>query len=101
MSEDMRLAVKRGAHWLDENYPGWALKINLNNFSMLSCERCVVGQAIGDYSLTIYNAASGSELWDIDSWHWAVNNGFDAPGLEESQYMELEILWTEQVKERL
>lgn len=108
--EDLKLAVKNGAYWLDENHPGWASKIELENLEMDDCENCIVGQAIGEYSSTCRLAAG------VDSYAgrmvWSVANGFDVPeaimkGEDISldrmyeQYRTLETLWTDQVQDRL
>lgn len=102
MNEDAILAVKRGAYFMDENYPGWASKINLNRFSMSLCHRCIVGQAIGDYAMII-SEASGQILGSVESDDWATSHGFDVDygRLVSYGYKELETLWTEQVRERL
>lgn len=107
MNEDMILAVKSGAYFLDENYPGWAAKIDFDRFEMDNCQRCIVGQAIGDYGLAIAKACGG-EVYGHESNEWAVEHGFDVTmqAYDESEcgleaYSELETLWTDQVRDRL
>lgn len=106
--ENMKLAVKRGAYFLDERYPNWASAINLDNLVMDDCERCIVGQAIGDYGQAIGKAA-GVQPYTRDSHHWAVDHGFDLPDdiynqndqILGEQFYELEGLWADQVRDRL
>ncbi len=114
ISEDLMLAVKCGSHWLDTNHPGWAQKINLDNLQMDSCDYCIIGQAVGDYVYEIQNAA-GQPIYCRDAMIWGSEHGFEAPmqtyddfssddcGLKalRQTYDDLDILWTEQVKDRL
>lgn len=92
--EDMRLAVKRGACWLDEAYPNWIRDLDLNALQMRSCYQCVIGQAVGSY----YEV--------IESDDWAEEHGFQAPEEHLSYrdvveyYERLDSLWTEVVEER-
>ena len=36
--------VKRGARWLDENFPGWESRINTQTLSLSSGNDCICGQ---------------------------------------------------------
>lgn len=100
IDEELKLAVKHGVEWLDENHPGWERKINLRALDMNDCEHCVIGQAVGDYWNTISNAAGPYTYNDLP---WSVAHGFDVESGHERphQYKDLEVLWTEVVKERL
>jgi hypothetical protein len=107
MNEDTILAVKRGAYFMDENYSGWASKIDFDRFEMSNCQQCIVGQAIGSY-MTEIAVISGEVLGSHEANDWAVAHGFDVTteAYYESEdgfvaYRELETLWTEQVRERL
>lgn len=106
IEEDMKLSVKRGAHFMDENYPNWASMINFDTFEMDNCHQCIVGQAIGDYGIAI-SQACGQKAYSHEATAWAVEYGFDvAPEAYEihdgyEAYRELETLWTDQVRERL
>jgi hypothetical protein len=110
--EDVALAVRRGASWLDENYPNWANRIDLSKLSMNNCSYCVIGQAVGDYYDSIQNAADSDYAGDSDSQAWAREHGFEAidfcedyheydSAKELSYYRSLEVLWTDEVKKRL
>lgn len=90
ISEDMKLAVKRGSIWMDETYPGWAQGITLDKLKMISCENCIIGQTIQNY----YN------LDPTLVGDWAVDHGFNTEGLS-PEFRKLETLWTEEVKKRL
>lgn len=116
ITEDMKLAVKRGSYWLDENHPEWAQNIDLDNLNMGECSRCIIGQSVRDKSY-IRVVGRAAELDDERTNTWAVNHGFEAldgsinrpddESLDElvrlisSTYRGLEILWTEEVNKRL
>lgn len=107
-SEDDALAVKRGAYWLDEEHPGWAEEINFDTFAMDNCQECIIGQAVGTYFQTIEKASGGySEDDHYHSDDWAIDHGFNIPWgdfsfeQEQEYYSHLEVLWTEQVRDRL
>ena len=106
IDEDIKLAVKNGAYWFDTNYPGWAIKIDLESLQMDSCYSCVIGQTVGDYCKVVGLQTGAND--------WAIENGFEAPAyglscrdipdFEEvvaNQYLQLETVWTEEVKKRL
>lgn len=100
MNEDVVLAVKKGAEWLDENHPGWEFRIDLGDLQMSNCERCIVGQAVGDY-WTVMAEQTGS--WMLENGEmWAIEYGFDVPGIgNRAGYRQLEEEWTRVVKERV
>lgn len=119
INEDMKLAVKKGAYWLDENYPGWAQNIDTEKLEMAHCEKCVIGQAVMSKSYwAVIDEAEGSYRTQY-AMQWAVENGFDAnqddvpvndwytddgcclSELALSRYSGLETLWTDEVKKRL
>lgn len=105
IDEDMKLCVKRGAHWMDENHPGWAEKIDFNTLDMSSCALCIIGQAVQD---TFHNVAfEGAKGWDKDLFgeEWDSYHGFDIRydpyTSHRLQFRNLEIVWTEEVLKRL
>lgn len=108
MNEDLKLAVKQGAYFLDSYLPSWASAIRLDDLEMDDCASCIVGQAMGNYSTTL-SEASGCEMYSQAAYDWAVEKGFDIPqeffeisvSYANQCYRELEELWTEQVRERL
>jgi len=42
--------VSAGARWLDEVEPGWAERIDLDDFCLSDGRRCILGQLYGRYS---------------------------------------------------
>ena len=44
---NVRSAVKRGAKWLDENYPNWRDNFDKDNFDIEDGNTCVFGQSTG------------------------------------------------------
>lgn len=113
INEDAKLAVKRGINWLDENHPGWEMEIDLSLLNMSECEECVIGQAVGDYS-KVTRAAAGTptEAYSGKAAVWAVEHGFECPGVVAYQeftgnrsasytYRELDVLWSDEVQRRL
>lgn len=118
ITEEDRMAVKQGIDWLDENYPGWERRIDTSQLKMENCERCVIGQAVNDMSYwSTIEYASGS--FGDYSIQWAIDHGFDvdlddipedermdASGINygpeaQKRYIALEVLWTEEVRNRL
>lgn len=112
--QEVRETVKDGAAWLDENHPGWETRLDLSELAMNNCDRCVIGQAVGDYYDVTMEASIGDDLYD--STLWAIEHGFQAPDEmyydeEEDEWFDddqkiaryyaiLEDLWTEEVKDR-
>lgn len=41
--------VAAGAAFLDERYPGWVERIDLDGLEMDDCANCIIGQAVGNY----------------------------------------------------
>jgi hypothetical protein len=62
-------AVARGVAFLDEWVPGWRQRILLDELSMSSCKRCVVGQLLGDFD--------DLELLGDTAWLRPAHFGFD------------------------
>lgn len=116
IDEDAKLAVKKGAAWLDENHPDWMHHINLSELRMNVCNACVIGQAVGNYYAVINVAAGyperGSASMQEESRHWAVEHGFQTPGFtapngdwdtirNSDYYRGIETLWSTEVTNRL
>lgn len=104
--EDAILAVKRGINWLDENHPNWANEIDLSSLDMSECNRCVIGQAVGDYTFTVKQAAKADYIYVSD---WAIDHGFESPLVKAFRtservyygFNELDTLWSKEVRARL
>lgn len=109
IDEDMKLSVKRGAHWMDENHPGWAKKIDFATLNMSSCNSCVIGQAVQDTFYTV--CFEGAKGWDKELFgeEWDSYHGFDIrDDIRDDPYdsyrvafRNLEVVWTEEVLKRL
>ena len=110
IDEDMRLAIKKGAIWMDENHPGWEYIVDPDTLAMDECESCIIGQVCMEtgYWDTIAKAEGSGYI--SDSVNWARENGFDAPEhiyqeREEDSFFgyfaDMERVWTEEVKSRL
>lgn len=115
--EDVKLAVKKGSHWMDENHPGWATKIDLGALVMDNCDYCIIGQACMESywavidDVTDFGASIRGETWaiehgfdaysgDIADADWYGDDGHLGPEAY-NRYSNLEYLWTEEVKKRL
>src|ERR1700745_2441842 len=109
--EDLKLAVKHGAYWMDVNYPEWAEAIDLQRLNMFSCRSCIVGQAVGSYYKTIQRAAYAEGITEDEGFQWARDHGFQAPSFgvyitpedlasrvaeEKDYYSKLEALWPDE-----
>ena len=100
--EHVRLAVKHGANWLDENYPDWVEKINLYDLDMGDCQNCMIGQVVGDYN-DIVRGDYGPQGKTVE---WAQEHGFEVNDFDDmdsiySEYVQLETVWSEEVRNRL
>ena len=49
MLELAKERVTKGHQWLDQNYPGWKEKIDLDTLELSSCLNCVLGQLYGHF----------------------------------------------------
>lgn len=104
ISEDTKLAVKKGSIWLDDFHPGWAESINIDLLDMNNCNQCIIGQAVCNY-FDLYQQATHQDNQYEDIEEWAIEHGFQAPDdTDESQsteFIKLETLWTKEVRKRL
>ena len=41
--------IKRGAEYLDKNFPGWFNKVDIDRLNLGNCSDCVIGQLTGSY----------------------------------------------------
>ena len=117
ITEDLQLAVKKGIYWMDENYPGWARRIDTDSLLMENCDYCVIGQACMDQGYWEVIEMGAKSLDNANDW--AIEHGFDVPmedvpGDEywasegegygpviQARYSMLEQLWTEEVRRRV
>lgn len=64
--------VSLGAKWLDENQPGWAMRVDPASLDLRSRKECLLGQVYGDYyeSPPIVSRSSRSRV------KWSMQHGF-------------------------
>ena len=63
--------VKRGARWLDENFPGWESRINPETLSLSDGQQCICGQVFREEVSTEefgYNFAERNLFGEANSW---------------------------------
>jgi hypothetical protein len=90
--------IDAGAKWLDENDPGWELKIDLSEFDIASCHHCVLGQLYGDWMEAITEVGGEQKLI------WSASHGFNLSIVDqehEEKYDLLEQGWIQLIKDRL
>lgn len=88
--------VERGAELLDEEYPGWAFKIDEYLLDLANASKCVLGQLFGCYS-------AGLDELKIDSLTEDVEYGFTILCAEDSSHPcwnTLTNLWLAEITER-
>lgn len=85
-----------GAAFLDKQMPGWADKINLDDFSIVYPWNCVLGQLYGDY-------LAGVKTVGLTEEHAARDYGFDrccCGGTSDYTYKDLEKEWMFLIEQR-
>lgn len=99
--EDIKLAAKRGAYWLDHTYPEWLDAIDTTRLNLASTERCVLGQLMGGGTyLDFVDALRGADIGVV--LHWLLEHGFtmSMPMPTEAHWNLLTDAWKEQIRER-
>lgn len=81
----------RGAQVLDEDYPGWEKKVNVETLNIDDLYNCVLGQLYYRYSAGV-EALSGYDFYSDEAWQWAVDHGFDSGSTNR---------WREEIRNRL
>lgn len=66
--------VARGARWLDENKPGWAMTVDPDRLDLGSATSCVLAQVYGD---SYYRTPPIRELSGRARLCWSVKYGFN------------------------
>ena len=105
--------IARGAELLDRHRPGWMLELDLANLDMSSCQACVVGQIMGDYTdglekmigphEVLYGEEYGFDL-PVRAHEFVYVFGSDLEAQEIARtvmYQKLEREWTHFIKDRL
>ncbi len=58
-------AVRSGADWLDQEFPGWVDRIDLDEFDITFCRTCIMGQLTGLYRPRAHDETLGFRPpWD-------------------------------------
>lgn len=55
--------VRNGARWLDENFPGWIDRIDLDTLALSSSGNCICGQVFRKEAQSIERIEDGSGYW--------------------------------------
>jgi hypothetical protein len=95
MTEDIKLAVKKGAYWLDQVYPEWVGVISLDRLDLQLGGSCVLGQIGGDY-WEFFRLFKSITEFNSDVTAWMEDHGFEAL----DDYDELTDAWVELIEER-
>lgn len=82
------MRAKRGARWLDENFPGWEKRINLRTLQLETGESCICGQVFkkkaekpGSFAIDGFDYARTHLFAEANSWVTAiVGSPAGAPG---------------------
>lgn len=84
--------VARGVALLDNKYPGWFEKMNLQRFDLTNEYLCVCGQLYGNYK-------RGCLLLEIKPLRDGIRRGF-ATGISIKQYRRQEMIWRRIIDDR-
>jgi hypothetical protein len=101
--EDLALAVKQGAYFLDEHIPGWRQFTTLESFDISMECRCVLGQVCGRYTLGLSKLKLSSEEAQELGFDWKFDPEmpmFDPRqhAVMEHEYRELQRLWKNELQ---
>ena len=113
ISEEVQMAVKEGAAWLDQVYPSWLEAIDLDDLDLSSAHSCILGQVakppkdcrVAGYSLI---ATTATEVFgNRGSDNWLGSHGFCTTEAHrrddadiENEYMQLQEAWVNLIIER-
>src|SRR5262245_55454491 len=89
MSALMRDRARRGAAWLDQNLPGWFLRVNPQQLDIEFCNTCVIGQLHGDYN-----------DWKEPKKDFAVKHGFFVRHRATKNWAKQTAAWREEIAAR-
>jgi hypothetical protein len=77
--------VRSGAAFLDERYPEWVERIDLDELDMNDCKSCIVGQAVANYSTFFSDAEENCGLPGALGFNLDYTDDYDNwPDLEEA-----------------
>jgi hypothetical protein len=106
MSTDYAARVARGAALLDRVRPGWACEVAADRLAMESCDRCILGQLYGEYSLGFWTLTRPLDARKLFS---AADHGFTLHASEQAapdadtfaRFARLADAWRAAIRERL
>lgn len=91
--EEARVAVARGAQFLDLHRPGWAAAISLDRFRMSCPKGCMLAQLYGSYN-------DGRKALGLDRRTEQVTHLGFCELTQGAGYDMLQIAWTEKISDR-
>ena len=97
--EDIKLAVKKGAYWLDEVYPEWEGMVDLEALDLQSSRCCVLGQ-IEVSAGRLWSGYTSVLVKHCLSNEFAVDHGFNKADDAGETYAQLTEAWIEFIGER-
>jgi hypothetical protein len=91
--------IEMGAALLDEKFPGWDAKIDVNLLDLTDCSWCVLGQLFGRYmaglrALGIYDGVR------LDFAELSVAFGFNKNSIHDTSFDDLKSGWETLILER-
>jgi len=98
----LQVRVKRGAEYLDKEWPNWATEIDQDKLNLRQACNCTLGQLYGNY----WKPGSGA-ITVVGSVENSIRLGFNASTsgntIQENdrQFITLQRLWLHQTKKRL
>ena len=75
VEEEVNVRVRNGARWLDENFPGWVDRIDLETLNLANSESCICGQVFEQKSNN--SITSVGLYWSSDGYDYAFTHLFD------------------------
>ena len=65
---EVNVRVARGAQWLDEKFPGWEHRINMETLDLRTGTHCICGQ--------VFSTAASAAAINTDGFDYFLNNLF-------------------------
>lgn len=100
------MSIREGASFLDDLYPQWYKKIDLEKLDLEHTDNCVLGQlgpVIGVRHRDYFRALSElAYLYDLgDREKWAMDHGFYLEDGDDHEYHKLTNKWKRAIRYRL
>jgi hypothetical protein len=91
--------VATGAKFMDEMYPSWTRRIDMESLDLSSCERCVMGQLFGDFHVWRRSTSAGED--QLLSMGFAAESEGGPDEDMDAEYRDLTAAWLTEIKARL